>query len=79
MISNISLFNLDGVWKFFDSNLEDTKVGEIISKLGKVDVVFVTNHLKKLYPKPFDIDYSENLMVPILDFKQKIDTSLKFC
>jgi len=76
---NMETFSSDGVYKFFDGNLGDTKVGDIINKLSKVDTIYVAAQLKKLYPETFSKVFKSDIIGPILDFKQKIDTSLKFC
>lgn len=57
IIQNQSLFECDAYWKFFDSNLTDTKIGQILQKMANNTYEYVEFTLKKKYPKLFEQDY----------------------
>ena len=48
---NQSLFECDAYWKFFDSNLTDTKIGQILQKMANNTYEYVEFTLKKKYPE----------------------------
>lgn len=57
IIQNQFLFECDAYWKFFDSNLTDTKIGQILQKMANNTYEYVEFTLKKSYPKLFEQEY----------------------
>lgn len=79
LVENQSIFDCDSFWKFFDSNLKDTKVGQILGQMGQVTWEYVEFVLRKRYAEKFKMEYQDAMEEKIVKFKERIDISVNFC
>lgn len=54
VISNQDLFECDAFWKFFDSTVQDTKVGEILNQMKSNTYDYIDFTLKKRYGNAYE-------------------------
>lgn len=79
LITNQDLFECDAYWKFFDSNLDETKIGEILEKMNHNTYQYIDFTFKRKYPELYQKEYAEGMESPLLKFKERIELSVNFC
>ena len=56
IMSKPELFNLPCIFKFFDSSISDTKIGEILEKSSARDFRLILERMEKAYPEFVNVD-----------------------
>lgn len=51
IMSKPQLFNLSCTFKFFDTSINDTKIGEILEKSAVRDFRAILGRIEKIYPE----------------------------
>ena len=57
VVQNQDIFGCDAYWKFFDANLSDTNISQILEKMNHNTYQYIDFTLKKLYPENYEKEY----------------------